>query len=97
MSGMTTNLKPIKKAYGVGIGQSYANLTSSRSTGVNYTNTKGKTITVLITGAGGDLIVDGLTVGRLDSAGYNVVSAPVGNNSSYRLTGGAVYFWVELG
>ncbi|RKS87347.1 hypothetical protein DES39_0568 [Orbus hercynius] len=90
---------------GLGVNQTWQDVKSSRSAGAIYTNTTGRPITVNITtgqdgGGWAYLYVDDVIV-----AGYfytdrygngSVLSAVVPNNSTYKLSAGAVSFWAEL-
>ena len=95
------------QAYDLGVGQTWQDVTASRSAGVTYTNTTGKPIEVSmachsITNEDLYLFIDGLLVQKLNI--YNTsgfVSAVVPNNSTYRLskgsTGGLLGLtWFEL-
>lgn len=78
----------------VGLGQTWQNLTGSRSLGTTYTNTTGRPIMVNITpaqgsGGRGDMIVGGVVVGSYasNSTGYSsTLSAIVPHGATYRYT-----------
>lgn len=87
---------------GFGVGQSVVDVTASRSLGVTYTNTTGKSITVYLVGAaaaqgscGFRFFVGSLCVAVLDSASPGYVNAGatvvVPNGSSYRIDGTGTY------
>jgi len=86
----------------LGWGQSYSDVTSSRSIGTNYTNNTGKPILVLVTkeggGGGGDFFVDGVIVGVVnnDAGVSQTTSVIVPNGSTYRFSGTTLDRWVEL-
>jgi hypothetical protein len=86
---------------GLGIGQTWQNLTSSRSLGTTYTNSTGKPIYIAVdcswsiqSGAGALLYVDSVQVGRIRGNGgaggtgplYASLAAVVPNGSSYYVT-----------
>ena len=90
---------------GLGIGQSWQNVTASRSIGVTYYNTTGKPIFPQIACAGngswnGALTVDSLIASQfyfVASGGTFTFSAVVPNGSSYILaSGAAIGVWAEL-
>lgn len=86
----------------LGIGQTWQDVTASRSLGVTYTNTSGKPIIVCC--SPGDVgthefIVNGLIVDRLYNTAGNgtgmVIVVPSG--ATYSVTGGtAINTWSEL-
>jgi hypothetical protein len=91
----------------IGVGQTWQNLTSSRSPGITYTNTTGKPIMVIVMsqgsnpyGASSEIIVDGIQV--MVSVNYNpsdqnAVTAIVPNGSTYSANSSWVYNgWREL-
>lgn len=92
----------------LGVGQTWQDVTSSRTPGVIYTNTSGRPICVKVTHGEGDsynrLYVDGLVVDEsyqgTNIALYTTVSAIVPSGSTYQLfnTGepGAYVRWMEL-
>jgi hypothetical protein len=95
-------------AGGIGIGQTWQDVTSSRTLGTTYTNSTGKPIMVMTTGyqvaSSGptSFIVDGVTIGYTDALGTNDVgnyttsSFIVPNGSTYRVTGNTPDVWAEL-
>lgn len=92
----------------IGVGQTWQNLTASRSPGVTYTNSTGKPIMVVVmaSGSGGgfgastSLVVDGLSI--MVNVNYgtndqNSVSGIVPNGSTYSANAGWIYQqWREL-
>lgn len=93
----------------VGVGQSWQNMTSSRSIGTSYTNSTGKPISVSISfncanSSGAELVVDGVVVAVSAIAIYTAqvfLTAIIPNGSSYivnHLNGGGytVATWSEL-
>lgn len=92
---------------GLGWGQTWQDVTSSRSGGTTYTNSTGKPIMVNIsipsTGSAGNftLTVGGVIVGIFNNANgsqQGTVSAIVPSGTTYLVTisGGAIYKWAEL-
>jgi hypothetical protein len=110
----TSNYQVANKKYvddnkGLGYGQTWQNVTSSRSFGVNYTNNTNKPIFVSCIGgtsaSGGNLqiFVDGVLVSmnQHEAPGYYdslEVSTIVPPNSSYKITNNAMsnITWSEL-
>jgi len=89
----------------IGIGQTWQNLTGSRSAATSYQNTTGKPITVAVgnTGAGSfgylDVSTDNvnwINVGNLHPSTGMSAMAIVSNNHYYRLTSWNGTFWAEL-
>lgn len=94
-------------AYTFGVGQTWQNLTGSRSSGVTYTNSTGKPIYVSITipasGSAGaiSLTVNSIVVSTFNNANTSsigTVSAIVPNGVSYSVSvgAGAISVWAEL-
>lgn len=93
-----------------GVGQTWQDLTSSRASGVTYTNTTGKPKSVAVIAGyydqdgGLQALVDGVTVGELygeapSGNGYwkGTLNFTVPLSSTYRIEGGSnVLRWVEL-
>ncbi len=77
-----------------GVGQTWQDLTSSRSSGVTYTNTTGKPIQIYImTGTqSSTLVIDGVTIAV---HGESMPQIIVPLTSSYRFSG-VVFTWAEL-
>lgn len=95
------------KTRSLGDGQTWQNLTASRSGGVTYTNSTGRTIYVSASGTSGSvrlsMVVNGITVqsnGENDTPGngFGGVCAVVPNGSTYSVTvtTGSVTQWAEL-
>jgi len=93
-------------ALAIGVGQTWQDVTGSRSTNTTYTNSTGKPIMVSVTvdgtNAGVEFYVDGVKVGTTDvgsvgSLGMNII-ALVPSGSTYEATpnGGTLSSWVEL-
>lgn len=90
----------------LGYGQTWQNMTASRTTSVNYYNTTGKPIQVLMSTTGGGqgtmiLSINGsiVIVGGIDGSASNNgnnVGAIIPNGSYYTLTGYAASYWYEL-
>jgi hypothetical protein len=86
----------------LGIGQTYQDLTSSRSIGTTYTNSTGKPIIVFLTFSGSQLnvTINGLLIYSDQSAvsGQTVTGTSfiVTNGSTYLASGATVSRWVEL-
>ncbi len=81
----------------LGWGQTYQNMTASRSSGVTYTNTSGKAIFVYYGGNGSSnpsLVVDGITI-QPSYSYLTTFSFMVPNGSTYKITG-IINNWYEL-
>jgi len=105
----TTDMSPaaVKQAIvalgskGLGEGQTWQNMTASRTAGVTYTNTTGRSIFVTITETTdvvATLYVDGIRVSyKYGAVNNSNLSAIVPNGSTYRFTGGLYSNgWAEL-
>jgi hypothetical protein len=83
-----------------GTAQTWQNVAGSRSTSVTYTNSTGRPIMVCISttgGANGDLVINGVSIGRCDAVGYQTVSGIVPNSGTYSLNGATgIIYWAEL-
>ncbi len=81
-------------ASSLGVGQTWQDVTSSRSSGVTYTNTTGKPIQIYImTGTeSSTLVIDGVTIAVHGDSMPQII---VPHTSSYRFNG-VVFTWVEL-
>ena len=95
----------VANSSGIGVSQTWQNLTGSRSAATSYQNTTGKPITVAVgnTGAGSfgnlDISTDNvnwITVGNLHPSTGMSAMAVVPNNHYYRLTNWNGTFWSEL-
>jgi hypothetical protein len=85
---------------GIGVGQTWQDVTSSRSSGVTYTNSTGKPIMVNIgenTNSAATLTVGGVQVAQSTiTGGDGTMSAIVPNGTTYVATFGGLNFWAEL-
>lgn len=94
---MTSGIVP-----SLGIQQSWRDLTSDRRANTEYTNTTGKPIFVSVSkdsamSTYGELIVDGVIVGRLSAGDFSVTAyAVVPDGSKYKCTSGNIINWSEL-
>jgi glyoxylate carboligase len=100
-NGVTYNNSTTDAVAGLGTGnQTWQDVKASRSTGTTYTNSTGRPIMVCISttgGANGDLVINGVYIGRCDSSGYQTVSGVVPNSGTYSLNGGiGIIYWAEL-
>lgn len=100
----------VQTAAAIGHGQTWQNVTSSRALGVNYTNSTGRPIMVMVhctgnspNGMGFIITVDGVIAaeGRSDASGYgpglSVIVPPGATYSSViNLFTGALSRWTEL-
>jgi hypothetical protein len=108
LSGTNTGDQTLNE---IGVGQTWQNVKSSRSLGINYTNSTGKPISVSVSSVGNastiglKLIVDGVSVVEnfVSSTGsgqkYVIVSAIVPNGAVYKVNQiNSVYIgeWAEL-
>jgi len=85
---------------GLGDGQTWQDMTASRASGVTYTNTTGRSITINITTTAttANLVVDGVilqTSGSNAAVYYGSLTGVIPNNSVYYITGGPTT-WTEL-
>lgn len=94
-----------KGSFGLGVGQTWQDVSANRSTDTTYTNTTGRTILVALYATGSatslNLSVDGLTVSRAtnDDVAVATAFAVVPPGSTYRAAGnltGTVQSWKEL-
>lgn len=93
--------KTIPNYQGLGVGQKWQNVTSSRKIGVTYTNRTGKPIAVSIWQSDApsntsniQAYVDGLLIGHMDPAvGGITLFFIVPNNSTYKILGWTCYSW----
>jgi len=91
---------------GIGVGQTWQDVESSRTDGTSYQNTTGKSISVAITGYGNgsfrnfEVSTDNsswITVGRIHPNSGQCMSAVIPNNYYYRFANGAsITTWAEL-
>jgi hypothetical protein len=98
-------------AGGIGVGQTWQNVTASRAFGILYTNTTGKPIFISVYGIGSpnhgtiQMFVDGISMGvqgvnSVASAGMSAtMTAIVPNGSTYQVNnvlGASLISWAEL-
>ena len=91
-------------ANSLGQGQTWKNLTSSRATGVNYTNTTGRHILVIISGSRstgrGWCVLDGVEINYCGTgataSGWGSATFIVPHGSVYQAATGSVSTWLEL-
>ena len=78
----------------LGVGQTWKDVTSSRSSGVTYTNTTGKPIQIhIMTGTeSSTLVIDGVNIAVHGDSMPQII---VPNTSSYRFNG-VTFMWAEL-
>lgn len=80
------------------LGQTYQDVTASRSAGVTYTNNTGKAIEVLINIVGSNTVftIDTLTTNPIASnSDYTTITATIPVGSTYKISSG-IYKWFEL-
>lgn len=83
----------------LGVGQTWQNVTSSRQSGVTYTNSTGKPIQLFINlnyGQAGTFILNGTLITIADGDGYSFISFIIPNGNTYRLPSGTANLWMEL-
>lgn len=83
----------------LGVGQTWQDLTASRSGGVTYTNTTGRPIQIAITCASGTNVVttiDGVERGQSSGGSVSTGSYIVPNGSTYSANVSGPYLWHEL-
>lgn len=86
---------------GIGVNQSFNDLTASRVSGVVYTNNTGKPIFLIVTAAGSNntaLVhtVDGYQLINTNESAMRTLSYPVPNGFSYMITAHTIYKWIEI-
>lgn len=101
------NAAAIAQSTDLGVGQSWQNLTASRSSGSTYTNTTGKPITVIVSVrdvnifsgvlvyVGGVVIIDVDDVGAQGTTPYTFV-VPNGMSYSVNVNSNTIRRWTEL-
>ena len=89
------NAAAIAQGTDLGVGQSYVDVTSSRSSGTTYTNNTGKPILVIVNTYGGTSIVDGVTLRYKGNDTEGDWSFIVPSGSTYSVTGN-IRSWAEL-
>lgn len=87
----------------LGVGQTWQDVTASRSAGVIYTNTTGKPIEVSIYAQANtnsvDLFVDNVGIGAVRYGTFETLSAIIPSGSRYKLTSAGtatIQIWTEL-
>lgn len=103
-SGLAINSNGILSNQGFGVGQTWKNLSSSRSSGTTYTNTTSKTIFLSINmqfstpSASEQFLINGSVVMLIrDGADeYTNIQLPIPPGASYKLTGGTIAMWWEF-
>lgn len=94
-----SNAAAIAQSTDLGVGQTWQNVTSSRSVGVTYTNNTGKPIQVMINhnfGQYGAITIGGIELPMADGDTYSFFNFVVPNGSTYRINNGAFVVWAEL-
>lgn len=86
---------------GIGVNQSFNDLTASRVSGVVYTNNTGKPIFLIVTAAGSNntaLVhtVDGYQLINTNESAMRTLSYPVPNGFSYMITAATINKWIEI-
>jgi hypothetical protein len=82
---------------GIGVDQTWQDLTASRSASTNYTNTTGRTIAVLLNAEGINTLftIDGISFTTSQTSGLKVITVLVPNGSVYSFDS-AFTLWLEL-
>lgn len=79
------------------LGQTWQDVTGSRTSGVTYTNNTGRPIEIMVTtNATTNFEVGGLKVCHVQATTYEPVSIMVPNNTTYEMISGSVVYWAEL-
>lgn len=99
-----SNVASIAQSTDLGVGQTWQDVTGSRTIGQTYTNSTGKPIYVIINLAdvqtsGCELVISGISTGPIDfgANGRQQISFIVPNGNTYRITPSAVLLkWLEL-
>jgi hypothetical protein len=82
---------------GLGVDQTWQDLTASRSASTNYTNTTGRTITVLLSAGGTNTLftIDGISFTTSQTSGLKAITVIVPNGSVYSFD--SIFdSWLEL-
>lgn len=100
-----SNTATIAQSTDLGVGQTWQDVTSSRSFGITYTNNTGRPIQVAVTSGGGSsgfrAYINGIEIIR-NYSNYNASSPQHGitliipNGSTYSFHGGQIQIWSEL-
>lgn len=97
-----SNVATIAQSTDFGIGQTWQNVTSSRSIGTTYTNTTGKPIMIAVTkaprGVSGYIQVSGINVARFDNSDEDSTSTTIVPNGATYLVANLtnILMWAEL-
>jgi len=102
----TAFVKAKSEADSIGVGQTWQNVTGSRSANVTYTNTTGKPIMVHLFLSGGEwadatgasFYVNGVDIGGIYSgAGWNTIDVMIPASNTYGISSGETFAkWFEL-
>ena len=103
-TGLSINANGVLSNHGFGVGQTWKNLTSSRSTDTTYTNNTSKTIFLSINmqfstpSSSEQFMINGSIVMQIrDGADeYTNIQLPIPPGASYKLTGGTIATWWEF-
>jgi hypothetical protein len=93
-----TNITGTANAFnaGIGVNQTWTNLTGSRSASTTYTNSTGKPIQLSVRNTNQVIItVSGLALGFMSSAAGSTMNAIIPNGGTYSYTG-TIDSWFEL-
>lgn len=97
---MIANAVQQATASSIGVGQTWQNVTSSRSIGSTYTNNTGKPIMVMVSGSLDNytVTIGNTTLSGSDGDGYTNISFIVPNSTTYRVNGTdrLLQGWIEL-
>ena len=96
-----TNISGTSNSFvaGIGVNQTWQDVTSSRSSGTSYTNSTGKPIMVIMQGGGGSMNISVGGVNILNSSNANSPATfivPAGSTYSSTLNAGSFTWWSEL-
>ena len=99
--GVNQWIKALGGGSGIGVGQTWQNMSASRVDGVTYTNSTGRPIAISVTttvSANGTVTVNGVIMARVDSDATNrgYVFAIVPDNATYSVNNYYAGHWVEL-
>ena len=102
-NGVTFPSTTVQGDASIGYGQTWQNVTASRSASTTYTNSTGKPIMVYVQGNGGgglqvSLTVNGVALPVLSGATSLTASAIVPNGQTYSFSynGSSIPIWTEL-
>ena len=98
-NGLTFPSASIQSDAAIGYGQTWQNLTASRASGTSYTNSTGKSISVMVVASADSpiVVVGGVTI-TASSSGVRTATFIVPNTSTYTITiaSGSFASWSEL-